>query len=516
MEASSEAGQSISTEDQTVAETPEFIPVFTKLSDIYTDLDGSLKDVHEGRYLNTTKRFEQLYEQKPEFFIRSPARVTIVGEQISSSGFKDFQVPIDQDVVIAYSKHTKPEIWINNIDMALFPEEILDTDPSQKMREEDTWINHFLAGYKAIMRSTTVEEEISRGFEPVGMKIFIDSLIPFECGLSSGKSFIMCVALLTMHANGLINKIDNQEYVKCINQGLQFIGREHDKIDISYLASKKDDDLDLENSDQIDQINTGNTLKGYSFVISNSLTPSSKFMGLYTRHKKRVVELRIATILLAMEFDKNYDISNAAACQYTSLAQLQKANNWSFEEMLSFIESKLKRGGYSKPELEEALNSSNVVIDLNDVEHIYEVWQNNFKFSINETATHVITEAQRVQKFCKNPTPIELGECMDASQESLKSNFDCSSKELDELISLCKENDALGSKLTGNGWGGCSISLVEDSHLKEFIDSVYTYYSKERAPGEQLWITDDIDRYIFSSKSSAGPCVLDPQYCLWF
>jgi hypothetical protein len=53
--------------------------------------------------------------------------------------------------LIAYSKSSRKEIRINNIDMALFPEEILDTEPRQKMRETGTWINYFLAGYKSIM-----------------------------------------------------------------------------------------------------------------------------------------------------------------------------------------------------------------------------------------------------------------------------------------------------------------------------------------------------------------------------
>ena len=73
------------------------------------------------------------------------------------------------------------------------------------------------------------------------------------------------------------------------------------------------------------------------------------------------------------------------------------------------------------------------------------------------------------------------------------------------MISLCQESGALGSKLTGAGWGGCCISLVEDSQVNDFIDKVYTYYTKEREPGKQLWITDDIDRYIFSTKPSSGP-----------
>lgn len=52
--------------------------------------------------------------------------------------------------------------------------------------------------------------------------------------------------------------------------------------------------------------------------------------------------------------------------------------------------------------------------------------------------------------------------------------------------------------------------------MESFIDQVYEYYTKEREPGRQLWVTDDIDRYIFATKPCSGACVLDPQYCVWF
>ena len=91
--------------------------------------------------------------------------------------------------MIAYSLSSKPELRINNIDMALFPEEILDTDPHQKMREEKTWVNYFLAGYKSVMCSDEVEKELLKGHEPVGMKIFVDSVVPMEAGVSSSSAF---------------------------------------------------------------------------------------------------------------------------------------------------------------------------------------------------------------------------------------------------------------------------------------------------------------------------------------
>lgn len=63
------------------------IPVVTQLDQIYIDTNDSLKNIHERRYLNTSKRFEELYDQKPEFFVRAPGRANIIGEHIGNQHF---------------------------------------------------------------------------------------------------------------------------------------------------------------------------------------------------------------------------------------------------------------------------------------------------------------------------------------------------------------------------------------------------------------------------------------------
>ena len=93
--------------------------------------------------------------------------------------------------------------------------------------------------------------------------------------------------------------------------------------------------------------------------------------------------------------------------------------------------------------------------------------------------------------------------------------YDCSSDRLDEITKMARDQGALGSRLTGAGWGGCSVSLVKKDHLEKFIDQMYTYYTREREIGDELWITDDLERYLFASSPSSGASIIDPQYTMW-
>jgi len=100
---------------------------------------------------------------------------------------------------------------------------------------------------------------------------------------------------------------------------------------------------------------------------------------------------------------------------------------------------------------------------------------------VRNRATHVIEESDRVKRATtalKAGNLDEFGQMMLQSHESLRDLFEVSSDTLDCMVDLAmKTEGVIGSRMTGAGFGGCTVSLVHDNSVGSFIQEVGSAYT---------------------------------------
>ncbi len=119
-------------------------------------------------------------------------------------------------------------------------------------------------------------------------------------------------------------------------------------------------------------------------------------------------------------------------------------------------------------------------------------------------ARHVIGEIDRTAKTAhairQNDWP-RVGEFMAASHASLRDDFEVSCKELDILVELAHDRVAqgvIGSRMTGGGFGGCTVTLVRTDAVLEIAQSMATCYREKTG----------IQANLFTTRPSQGAQVL--------
>ncbi|OON91179.1 MAG: galactokinase, partial [Candidatus Epulonipiscium fishelsonii] len=94
-------------------------------------------------------------------------------------------------------------------------------------------------------------------------------------------------------------------------------------------------------------------------------------------------------------------------------------------------------------------------------------------------AYHVISENIRVKdatKAFQDNDIAKFGKLLNASHTSLKNDYEVTGPELDTLAEAAWEYDAVGARMTGAGFSGCAIAIVENNKVDEFIKNVGDKY----------------------------------------
>jgi galactokinase len=111
-------------------------------------------------------------------------------------------------------------------------------------------------------------------------------------------------------------------------------------------------------------------------------------------------------------------------------------------------------------------------------------------------AWHVVSEIERTTKAAgaiRAGRWQEAGELMYASHASLRDDFEVSCRELDVLVDLAQQigetGGVIGSRMTGGGFGGCTVSLVRSEHVAAISGLIRDGYLERTGIAPELFAT---------------------------
>lgn len=152
-----------------------------------------------------------------------------------------------------------------------------------------------------------------------------------------------------------------------------------------------------------------------------------------------------------------------------------------------------------RAECEKALSEIQEVIGIKGLGDLSEAQFEEYKSAIKDEvrikrAKHAVYENQRTIKAVealKNNDVTLFGELMNASHVSLRDDYEVTGIELDTLAEEAwKVNGVIGSRMTGAGFGGCTVSIVKDEAIEKFIATVGQAYQKKIGYAADFYVVE--------------------------
>lgn len=377
-------------------------------------------------------RFLEIYGgTKDDLYIfESPGRVNLIGEHTDYNGGYVFPAALTMKTTIVARKRNDQKIVLRATDL----EDVVEADISDLENYKDLWWGNYQIGVAYEMQNN--------GYDIVGVDALYDDTVPHGSGLSSSAAIEVSTALMfaTLHneKKGITEDVDMVEMAK-ISQMAEhhYIGVKCGIMDQFTSAMGKKDCAILLNCIDLTYEYAHLDLKGKKIVISN--TNKKHKLGDSKYNERRG------------ECDSALEALKEAMPDKTCLAEISPEE---FEAHKDLIK--------------------------NDI--------------VRNRAEHVIYEIDRTLKSVEalKDGNIELfGKYMNQSHDSLMNLYEVSCKELDTLVFEARKIEGvLGSRMTGAGFGGSTVSVVEEASVEEFIEKVGKAYTEICGLKADFYVTD--------------------------
>ena len=358
--------------------------------------------------------FINVFNVKDQHLFFSPGRVNLIGEHTDYNGGHVFPCALSFGTYGIISKRNDRKVRLYS------------------MNFEDLGVIEFSLDYMVYDKShdwANYPKAVIKTFENHGYRtehgfdILFYGNIPNGAGLSSSASLEVLMAVIINDLNNF--NLDMISMVKmCQEAENKFIGVNCGIMDQFAIGMGTEGCAILLDCNTLEYRYSKINMEGYKIVIGNT-------------NKKRGLA------------DSKYN-ERRSECE-TALAQIQTVKN---------INS---LGELTEEEFEEV---KNVITDT----------------IVRKRAKHAVYENQRTLKAVKaleNNNLLLFGKLMSESHISLRDDYEVTGKELDTLVSLAWEMPGvIGARMTGAGFGGCTVSIVKEENVQNFIDTITKKYTE--------------------------------------
>ncbi len=296
----------------------------------------------------------------------------------------------------------------------------------QNLQKQETWID-----YAQGVASELEQAGISlRGFEGI-----VTSDIPIASGLSSSASFEVGVALAFLHLAN-VEKTPAEVALLCQRAENRFVGVNCGIMDQMAVAACHADHALLLDCRSLEMSQVPLRLKNHAIIVTDSAAPRELASSAYNERR--------------------------AQC----------------EEGLAILQTKI-----------EGVKSLRDVSPAQLAEH-----SGDLPPIVARRVKHVVDEIARTQNAVaslKNGDLAAFGANMNDSHASLRDLYEVSSRELDWLTDWArKQPGVLGSRMTGAGFGGCTVTLIEKSSADEFTKRLPEAYRAATGRKGRCWVCE--------------------------
>ena len=360
----------------------------------------------------------------------SPGRVNMIGEHTDYNGGFVFPAALTMKNTIAVRKRDDNIIRLKATSLDVMVEADINKLDSYRDLE---WGNYQL-GVAYMMQQA--------GYYIVGCDMLYDGTVPYGSGLSSSAaievSTALCFAKFSNEKNGINGEIDMIEMAKIGQKAEnQYCGVNCGIMDQFASAMGKKDHAIFLKCDNLTFDYAPLVLDGKKIILSN--TKKKHALGDSKYNERR------------SECEKGFEILHSAMPEKNCLGEISVKE---FEANKHLIKDEV----------------------------------------ILKRIKHVIYEDERVLESVealKCGDIAKFGQLMNQSHDSLQYDYEVTGDELDIMVEEARKiKGVVGSRMTGGGFGGCTVSIVDDGSVDEFIKTVGANYEKRTGITPEFYVSE--------------------------